>query len=176
MNTPEHDLQDEIRVALSQRGHLVTRVNAGTSVSFDGRRIIQGAPPGTADLVVCVAPEGRYLELEVKAPRGRQSPEQQRRQTAVWDRGGGYQVVRSVAEALAACELGSRKEKAMGERLTVDPAICFGKPSIRGTRYSVEMILELLDAGMSDEEILRDYPIEQGDLDACREMRPGGAV
>jgi uncharacterized protein (DUF433 family) len=44
------------------------------------------------------------------------------------------------------------------ERITVDPAICHGKPTIRGLRYPVETILELLGAGMSYEEILEDYP------------------
>ncbi len=51
------------------------------------------------------------------------------------------------------------------ERITVDPAICHGKPAIRGRRYPVEMILELLSSGMSFEEILGDYPdLERDDL------------
>jgi len=43
------------------------------------------------------------------------------------------------------------------ERITIDPEISHGKPSVRGLRYSVEMILELLASGMSTEEILEDY-------------------
>lgn len=43
------------------------------------------------------------------------------------------------------------------ERITIDPAICHGKPTIRGLRYPVETILELLSAGMTNEEILADY-------------------
>lgn len=43
------------------------------------------------------------------------------------------------------------------ERITLDPHICHGKPCIRGMRYPVEMILELLGAGMTTEEILADY-------------------
>ncbi len=43
------------------------------------------------------------------------------------------------------------------ERITIDPAICHGKPCIRGLRYPVEMILELLSSGMSQEELLADY-------------------
>ena len=43
------------------------------------------------------------------------------------------------------------------ERISVDPNICFGKPCIRGLRYPVNMILELLSAGMKNEEILADY-------------------
>ncbi len=43
------------------------------------------------------------------------------------------------------------------ERITIDPNICHGKPCIRGLRYPVEVILELLSAGMTTEEILADY-------------------
>ena len=43
-------------------------------------------------------------------------------------------------------------------RITIDPGICHGKPTIRGLRYPVEMVLELLSAGMSGPDILADYP------------------
>ena len=43
------------------------------------------------------------------------------------------------------------------ERITIDPEVCHGKPCIRGRRYPVDMILTLLSAGMSSEEILSDY-------------------
>jgi uncharacterized protein (DUF433 family) len=39
----------------------------------------------------------------------------------------------------------------------MDPEICHGKPTIRGLRYPVETILELLSSGMTSEEILADY-------------------
>jgi uncharacterized protein (DUF433 family) len=42
-------------------------------------------------------------------------------------------------------------------RITMNPHICHGKPCIRDLRYPVEMILELMSAGMSYEEILSDY-------------------
>ena len=42
-------------------------------------------------------------------------------------------------------------------RITIDPEICHGKPCIRGLRYPVETILELLSAGMTHEEILADH-------------------
>jgi uncharacterized protein (DUF433 family) len=45
----------------------------------------------------------------------------------------------------------------LNERITIDPEICHGKPTIRGLRYPVEVILELLSAGMTTEEILADY-------------------
>ena len=51
------------------------------------------------------------------------------------------------------------------ERITIDPEICHGKPIIRGLRYPVEMILELLSAGMTTEEILEDYEdLEREDI------------
>jgi uncharacterized protein (DUF433 family) len=43
------------------------------------------------------------------------------------------------------------------ERITTDPNICHGKPCIRGLRYPVEMILELLSSGMTIDEVLTDY-------------------
>ena len=42
-------------------------------------------------------------------------------------------------------------------RITTNPSICHGKPCIRGLRYPVDMILELLSAGMTEQEILADY-------------------
>ena len=51
------------------------------------------------------------------------------------------------------------------ERITTDPDICHGKPCIRGLRYPVDMILELLSAGMSNDEILADYSdLEREDI------------
>src|SRR5438034_3783801 len=51
------------------------------------------------------------------------------------------------------------------ERITIDPEICHGKPVIRGLRYPVETILELLSSGMTTDEILADYEdLEQDDI------------
>jgi len=51
------------------------------------------------------------------------------------------------------------------ERITIDPAICHGKPCIRGLRYPVETVLELLSAGMTIEDILADYEdLEREDI------------
>lgn len=44
------------------------------------------------------------------------------------------------------------------EHIVFDKDILFGKPSIKGTRLSVELILELLTGGWSREELLRNYP------------------
>ena len=53
----------------------------------------------------------------------------------------------------------------MNYRITIDPAICHGKPCIRGLRYPVENVLEWLASGMSIEEILADYEdLEREDI------------
>lgn len=44
------------------------------------------------------------------------------------------------------------------ERISLDPDVMFGKPCIRGTRITVELILEKLGAGMSYAAILEDHP------------------
>ena len=50
-------------------------------------------------------------------------------------------------------------------RITTDPAVCHGKPCVRGLRYPVESLLELLSSGMTTEEILQDYEdLEREDL------------
>jgi uncharacterized protein (DUF433 family) len=53
-------------------------------------------------------------------------------------------------------------------RITMDPNICHGKPCIRGLRYPVELLLELLSGDMTTEQILADYPdLEAADLRAA---------
>lgn len=54
------------------------------------------------------------------------------------------------------------------DRITINPSICHGKPTIRGLRYTVQSILELLASGMTNSEILSDYEdLEEDDLMAC---------
>lgn len=53
------------------------------------------------------------------------------------------------------------------KRITINPAMAFGKPTIRRLRYSVEWLLETLSSGMSVEEILADYEdLEREDIQA----------
>ena len=60
----------------------------------------------------------------------------------------------------------------MLKRITVDPQICHGKPVVRGLRYPVEMLLELMSAGMTEKEILADYEdLEREDLLAAHLYR-----
>ena len=52
------------------------------------------------------------------------------------------------------------------ERITIDPAVCTGKPCIRGLRFPVARLLGLLAAGETRDSILLAYPyLETGDID-----------
>jgi uncharacterized protein (DUF433 family) len=44
------------------------------------------------------------------------------------------------------------------ERISIDPAVCGGKPCIKGTRIWVSLVLDLLASGMSESELLGEYP------------------
>lgn len=56
----------------------------------------------------------------------------------------------------------------MNERITIDPAICNGRPVVRGTRVTVQTILEFLGAGDSIEDVLEEYPsLSREDVLAC---------
>lgn len=54
------------------------------------------------------------------------------------------------------------------ERITIDPNVCFGKPTVRGTRIWVGLVLDLLADGMTVVEILDEYPsLTDDDIRAC---------
>jgi uncharacterized protein (DUF433 family) len=54
------------------------------------------------------------------------------------------------------------------ERISVDPAVRSGKPCVRGTRITVYDVLEYLAGGMSEDEILADFPdLTRDDIRAC---------
>lgn len=62
------------------------------------------------------------------------------------------------------------KTTSLLHRITQKPDIYHGKPTVRGLRYSVDMLLDLMASGMSHKEILADYPdLENDDLLACLE-------
>ena len=61
-------------------------------------------------------------------------------------------------------------QPSLTDRITINPNICHGKPIIRGLRYPVETMLELLSSGMSIEVLLADYPdLVKEDFLACIE-------
>ena len=54
------------------------------------------------------------------------------------------------------------------DRITVNPKVCMGKPTVRGMRITVEFVLKLLGNGCTLEEILSDYPLlEREDVYQC---------
>lgn len=51
------------------------------------------------------------------------------------------------------------------ERITIDQEVCHGKPCIRGMRWPVEVIIDLLGSGMNMDEIIEDHPeLEKEDI------------
>ncbi len=59
-------------------------------------------------------------------------------------------------------------EKELLARITTDPAICHGKPCLRGLRYPVEFVLEMLSGPTTIEEFLAEYPdLESYDIKAA---------
>lgn len=60
--------------------------------------------------------------------------------------------------ALEASAINMEREQLL-QRISIDPKVCFGKPCIRGTRIWVSLILDNLAAGVSEEELLSEYPI-----------------
>ena len=53
----------------------------------------------------------------------------------------------------------------LSNRITIDPFICHGKPCVRGMRWPVEVILDMIESEMSFEEILSDHPeLEREDI------------
>jgi len=114
----ESFIQRDVRVALGAKpGLVMMRNNVGHAqhVTSSGNvcRITYGLGEGSADLVGCLAgcacphcgqtvPWGRFIAIEVKSPRGKQSEEQAQWQRMLEANGGFYAVVRSVQEAEAA--------------------------------------------------------------------------
>jgi uncharacterized protein (DUF433 family) len=62
--------------------------------------------------------------------------------------------------------MGMTKAQVM-KRISIDPNVCFGKPCIRGRRIWVSLILDLLADGMSHQDIIREYDIEEEDIRSC---------
>jgi hypothetical protein len=99
----EQQIQNQIRAALGELPDLMLQRNSvGNVETIDGRRMGFGLGKGSADLVGCLAPSGRFFALEVKTATGRVRPEQRVWLEVVRRFGGFATVVRSVDDALAA--------------------------------------------------------------------------
>jgi len=56
----------------------------------------------------------------------------------------------------------------LSNRIVIDPEVLSGKPVIKGTRIPVYLIIELVANGITEEEILRQYPtLKKGDIKAA---------
>ncbi len=96
----EQDIQSAVLAAVTAvPGCLAWRANSGLAVTA-ARSIIRANVPGCADILACY--RGRFIAIEVKTERGRQSQQQRRFQAAVERAGGLYVLARSPADALAA--------------------------------------------------------------------------
>jgi uncharacterized protein (DUF433 family) len=65
-------------------------------------------------------------------------------------------------------ETGIMKDKQLLDRIVLDPKVMVGKPVIRGTRLTVDFILNLLAHGTTEDDILNEYKgLEIEDIQAC---------
>ena len=95
----EHDIQNSIRLKLSELGYAVFRINSGKFKMADGRWFDTGVPKGFSDLIAVKG--GRIFFLEVKTETGKASPEQLNFIATLRDRYGCIAgIVRSVEEAV----------------------------------------------------------------------------
>jgi uncharacterized protein (DUF433 family) len=118
------------------------------------------------DAAVCVLAGVDFLEDRSPCPVKRLPAEQE-----------GWIWVRTVADSESRADVDSAHDVA--RRISIDPAICGGKPCIIGTRITVYDVLEYLAGGMTEDEILSDFPdLAREDIHAvlafvaARERRP----
>jgi uncharacterized protein (DUF433 family) len=73
--------------------------------------------------------------------------------------------MKKIIEFYVAVENNLIHMKELLKRITIDQEICHGKPCVRGMRWPVEVIIDLLGSGMTNEEILEDHPeLEKEDI------------
>ena len=93
----EQDIQNLIRLALSERGILNFRNNVGCLKDATGRMVRYGLYPGSSD-IIGIMPDGRFLAIEVKKPGKKPTPEQLNFIEAIRRHGGIAGVVHSPEE------------------------------------------------------------------------------
>ena len=97
----EHEIQQRILLALGAKpGVRVWRNNTGALTDINGRLVKFGLQ-GSADILGILAPNGRFLGIEVKSATGRQSDQQRNFQTMIESHGGLYILARSVDDAVS---------------------------------------------------------------------------
>lgn len=101
--TTESLIQNQIRVAISQAGHMIFRANVGKVRTSDGRVFDAGLPKGFSDLFG-FRPDGRIFFIEVKNETGKLRPEQKNFIENMQSRGALAGVARSVEDAMRIVE------------------------------------------------------------------------
>ena len=136
---------------------------------------------GEPDAWTGLIPQGESMEsrpgtsvLPARSPPQRSRESRQQREAPPGHGRGGTLLTRLPSSNYSAA-------MEIAHRITVEPGQCGGRPCIRGTRFRVMDLLELLAAGASHEEILRDYPfLEPEDiraaLPAISMLRRGGGL
>ena len=118
----EHEIQQRIRLACGRGAVRLWRNNTGALVDHQGRFVRYGLCKGSSDLIglrsVVVMPEmvgqriAQFVALEIKAPQGVVSPEQQAFLRLVQELGGVASVCRSIEQAQAVLDLGAERPEA----------------------------------------------------------------
>jgi hypothetical protein len=118
----EHEIQQRIRLACGRGAVRLWRNNTGALVDQQGRFLRFGLCKGSSDLIglrsVVVTPEmvgqriAQFVALEIKAPQGVVSPEQQAFLRLVQELGGVASVCRSIEQAQAVLDLGAERPEA----------------------------------------------------------------
>jgi hypothetical protein len=118
----EHEIQQRIRLACGRGPVRLWRNNTGALVDQQGRFVRFGLCKGSSDLIglrsVVVTPEmvgqriAQFVALEIKAPQGVVSPEQQAFLRLVQELGGVASVCRSIEQAQAVLDLGAERPEA----------------------------------------------------------------
>jgi hypothetical protein len=95
--TSEHDIKAAIRAFLERSGFFVINLATGRLKTADGKRWVSVGKKGAADIIGCLT-DGRFIAVEVKAPNGKLSPEQQDFIALISGLGGVSIVAKSVEE------------------------------------------------------------------------------
>lgn len=96
----EHEIQQRILLAIGNRPGLRVWRNQTGALKNDRGQLIRFGCPGSADILGIMAPDGRFLAIEVKTDSGRQSDQQRHFQTMIENHGGLYILARSVEDVL----------------------------------------------------------------------------
>lgn len=111
----EHQIQNEVMLAVSQHGCTIIRTNTGTVKTNDGRLFSAGPPKGWPDLTGTIHKTGQILLIEVKTKTGKLRPEQKRFAEFIkkYVPNAAYGVARSVEDALDIINRGIEHDRKM---------------------------------------------------------------